>query len=149
VKAFVVDASVAVKWCLPAQSEAFVPQAEDLLAAYRKRDTQFLVPDLFWPELGNALWKAVRKGTIDQARAERSLTLVGDLEIPTVSSSDLIPQALRLALIHGRTVYDSLYVALAVQSETQLVTADERLANALAAHLPVKWLGGLSLSGQP
>ena len=32
---------------------------------------------------------------------------------------------------------------LAITSKSQLVTADERLANALAAHLPVKWLGGL------
>jgi predicted nucleic acid-binding protein len=38
-------------------------------------------------------------------------------------------------------VYDCLYVALALRLKGQLVTADERLANALAAHLPVKWLG--------
>jgi predicted nucleic acid-binding protein len=36
-----------------------------------------------------------------------------------------------------------LYIALAVQSGTDLVTADERLANAVAARLPVKWLGGI------
>ena len=35
-------------------------------------------------------------------------------------------------------------VALAVESRAQLITADEKLANALAAHLPVKWLGALS-----
>jgi len=40
-------------------------------------------------------------------------------------------------------VYDALYVALALDSKSQLVTADARLANALAAHLPVKWLGSL------
>ena len=44
---------------------------------------------------------------------------------------------------HDRTVYDSLYVALAVQSKSVMITADERLANALAAKLPVKWLGAL------
>ncbi len=42
-----------------------------------------------------------------------------------------------------RTVYDSLYVALAVDSKAELVTVDEKLANALAARLPVKWLGAL------
>ena len=43
-----------------------------------------------------------------------------------------------------RAVYDCLYVALAVQSKSDLVTADERLANALAARFPVKWLGAFS-----
>jgi predicted nucleic acid-binding protein len=32
-------------------------------------------------------------------------------------------------------------VALAMSLQTHLVTADERLANAVAAYLPVKWLG--------
>jgi predicted nucleic acid-binding protein len=36
---------------------------------------------------------------------------------------------------------------LAIQSKTELITADERLANALAAHLPVKWLGALGNLG--
>jgi predicted nucleic acid-binding protein len=36
-----------------------------------------------------------------------------------------------------------VYVPLALKSQAQLVTADEKLANALAAHLPVKWLGAI------
>jgi predicted nucleic acid-binding protein len=138
-----VDASVAVKWCLPAHDENFVLQAEELLAAYRSGTERFLVPDVFWVELANALWKAVRQGKIDVARAERSLSLVRDLEIPTIPSFDLVPQTFQLAIKHGRTVYDSLYVALALKTRASLITADHRLANAIAAHLPVKWLGAL------
>jgi predicted nucleic acid-binding protein len=52
-------------------------------------------------------------------------------------------EALRIAFAYDRAVYDCLYVALAIQSKSQLITADERLANALAAYLPVKWLGAL------
>jgi predicted nucleic acid-binding protein len=48
-----------------------------------------------------------------------------------------------IATAFQRTVYDALYVALAVTSKAQFVTADERLANAMAAHLPVKWLGSI------
>jgi predicted nucleic acid-binding protein len=55
----------------------------------------------------------------------------------------LFSEALEIALTYDRNVYDCLYVALAVQSKAELVTADERLANALAAHLPVKWLGAM------
>jgi predicted nucleic acid-binding protein len=137
----VIDASVAVKWCLPAQDEDFVFQAEELLASYRIGREEFLVPDLFWVELANALWKAVRRGKIDAARAERSLSSVRDLDMPTIPTIDLVPRILQLALAHGRTAYDSLYIAVALQFQADLITADERLANALAARFPVKWLG--------
>jgi len=139
----VVDASVAVKWCLPVEQEELVPEAEELLDSYQRNETGFVVPDTFWLELGNALWKAVRREKISAENAMSALRSVRDLEIPTVPSFDLVPQALSLGIKHRRTVYDSLYVALAVQSKNHLITADERLANALAAHLPVKWLGAI------
>jgi predicted nucleic acid-binding protein len=34
-------------------------------------------------------------------------------------------------------------VAPAIETKCELLTADEKLANALAAHLPVKWLGAI------
>jgi predicted nucleic acid-binding protein len=140
----VVDASVAVKWCLPVQEErALAVEAEDLLASYRSGEIEFVVPGLFWLEVANALWKAVRKQKIDRTRAERGYALVAELAIPTVPSFAYVPKALDLAIRHDRTVYDSVYVALALQFKTALVTADERLANALAAYLPVKWMGSL------
>jgi predicted nucleic acid-binding protein len=141
VKPIVVDASVAVKWCLPAKDEEFVPQAEEILASYRAGMELFLVPDLFWLEVGNALWKAVLKQKIDPEMAGRNFRTISDLKIPTIPSFDLVPHALQLAVTHRRTVYDSVYIALALRAKAELITADERLANVLAAHLPVKWLG--------
>jgi predicted nucleic acid-binding protein len=38
-----------------------------------------------------------------------------------------------LALSTGLTVYDAMYVTLAVRLKTQVITADERLTRALAA----------------
>jgi predicted nucleic acid-binding protein len=141
VTSVVVDASVAVKWCLPSVREELVAEAEELLASSRRDEIRFLVPDLFWVELANALWKAVRRGEFSADNAASAISFVRDLDIATLASVDLVPQALDLALTYGRTVSDSLYVALAMQSETNFITADERLANALAARLPVKWLG--------
>ena len=139
----VVDASVAVKWCLPSQREELVTEAEELLDSSRRDEVQFLVPDLFWVELANVLWKAVRRGEMLADNAAAAISFVRDLDIGTVPSFDLVPQALVLAVSHGRTVYDSLYVVLAMQSKSELITADERLANALAARFPAKWLGAL------
>lgn len=137
----VVDASVAVKWCLPSQHEELVTEAEDLLASGRRDEVRFLVPDLFWIELANALWKAVRRGEVSPENAASAISFVRDLDIATAPSLNLVPQALDLAMSYGRTVCDSLYVALALQSKSEMITADERLANALAARFPVKWLG--------
>jgi predicted nucleic acid-binding protein len=47
------------------------------------------------------------------------------------SSAPLLDNALDLALSVSRTVYDSLYLALALSLGCPLVTADERLVNAL------------------
>jgi predicted nucleic acid-binding protein len=40
-------------------------------------------------------------------------------------------------------VYDSIYVALAVEMDGHLVTTDEKLVNALSGRLPVIWLGAI------
>jgi predicted nucleic acid-binding protein len=143
VTSVVVDASVAVKWCLPSVREELVAEAEELLESSRRDQVRFLVPDLFWVEVANALWKAVRRNEISPNNAAAAMSFLRDLDVATLPSIDIVPQALDLAISHGRTVYDSLYVALAVQSKSSLITADERLANALAARFPVKWLGAL------
>jgi predicted nucleic acid-binding protein len=143
VNRFIIDASVALKWCLPAQEEAFTAQAEKFLETYRSTEVMFFVPDLFWPEIGNALWKAVWKGRIVPEQAQKSYAKITDLNFSTVPSLDFVPDALQLAMMNGRSVYDSIYVVLAQKFKAELITADERLANALAARFPVKWLGGL------
>ena len=61
-------------------------------------------------------------------------------------ASGLLGEALNIAIHNQRSFYDSLYVALAVQVHADLITADERLFNALAARFPVKWLGSFSMS---
>lgn len=141
--AFVVDASVAAKWYLPEKDETLVGPARQLLGDYVRNNVALMVPDIFWPEFGNIMWKAARVKRITTDRSFSGLALLKDLRIPTYPSSDFLGEALQIALVHGRTFYDSLYVALAVRTKTNLITADERLANVLAAHLPVKWLGAM------
>jgi len=101
------------------------------------------VPDVFWAECGNILWKAVRQGRWSRSAAEKAILALKNRSFPTTSSHDLLEEAFSIAATFDRTVYDSLYAALAVRLKADMVTADERLANALAAHLPVKWLGAV------
>lgn len=137
----VLDASVAVKWAMPLAREPLTDESLRLFRRYTDGEFDFAVPDVFWAELGNVLWKGTRRGRWSRNDAEATAADFRTRDFVTVSSSVLLPEALRIAFAYDRAVYDCLYVALAVQSKTELITADERLANALAAHLPVKWLG--------
>lgn len=139
--AFVLDASVAVKWSIPSANETLTAQSVQLLQRYVNGEINFIVPDIFWAEVGNVLWKGVRQRRWPQVLADAAAEEIKDRNFLSVSSLALLPEALRIAFLHDRRVYDCLYVALAVQFNVEMVTADERLANALAARLPVKWLG--------
>jgi predicted nucleic acid-binding protein len=143
VKAFVLDASVAVKWFL---SSKFEPHSDEALALYEKylrSEIRFIVPDIFWAEVANAFWRAIRLGRLQKSSAQKALAALAKCEFPTVGVADLLDGAFQIAITFDRSVYDALYVALAVQSGADLITADERLANALAAQFPVRWLGAV------
>lgn len=137
----VVDASVAAKWFLPSKNEPHADTAAGLLKRYVNGDIRFIVPDLFWAELGNIFWKAVRQGRWQRSRAEEAIRLVQTRSFPSIPAKALLQDAFQISTSFDRSVYDCLYVALAIASKATLITADERLANALAAYLPVKWLG--------
>ena len=135
----VVDASVAAKWFLP---EVHSEEALRLLETpYR-----LLVPDLLYLEVGNTLWKRVVNSEI---AAEQAVDIAGVLEsLPLASFPDrpLMAAALDIACRTGRTVYDSVYLALATQQNCRLVTADRRFFNALSK-TPLKtsilWVGDI------
>ena len=82
-------------------------------------------------------------GRCTRETAEAFLSALRRYDFPTVSTLPLLDSALDKAIVYGRTVYDSVYLALAVESAGQLVTADEKLVNAVAGRLPVIWLGAI------
>jgi predicted nucleic acid-binding protein len=139
--AWVLDAGVAAKWYLDA--EPLAAHAVGVLGGFQHGDVELLVPDLFWPEFGNVLWKAVRHGRIAPADAKRAIASLTSGILPTVPSMPLLKDAFSLAHATGRTVYDATYVMLAIETGRELLTADERLVNALRTRYPVRWLGSL------
>jgi len=143
VSRLVLDASVAIKWLLPASGENLAAEALALYERYTRGKFVIAVPDLFWAETANALCNAARRGRITRLARESSFQELRRFDFATVNSLMLIDRAFELATRFGQTVYDCLYVALAIESEAELITADERLANALGAHVPVRWLGAI------
>jgi predicted nucleic acid-binding protein len=143
VNRFVADVSVSAKWILRGPEERLVAQARHFLLQLVNGDIEILVPDLFWVELGNVLWKAVLAGRCTKTLAESGLRDLKEEGLLTVPSHSFIEAALEIAIAFDRTVYDSVYIALARDRNAQLITADEKLANAVAAQFPVRWLGAL------
>jgi predicted nucleic acid-binding protein len=143
VTSVVLDASVAVKWLLPADTEPLHDEAMDLLRRFERVEIGFFVPEFFWLEISNVLWKRVRGPAVTKSMAQALYRNLRDKGIKTVRSTLLVPTAFEIAVSYERSVYDSLYIALARDLNTFLVTADEKLANAVSAHLPVKWLGAI------
>ena len=124
---FVVDASVVIKWFVP---EIHSDAARRLLAASH----QYLSPDLLFSELGNAIWKKVRRGELSAGEGQRLAADISSIAVETVPTRGLMIDAHALAIATGLTVYDAMYLALAVRLKTALVTADDRLSRTVAAH---------------
>jgi predicted nucleic acid-binding protein len=81
-------------------------------------------------------------GTLDSTRLEAE-TLTEDFAacgFATVPSLQLLSEAVAIAFAHDRSLFECLYAAFA-QASANWITADERLADALAARFPVKRLG--------
>ncbi len=122
--AYVVDASVAVKWFVP---EELTGEA----LSYLSDEHELLAPDLLWPELANIVWKKARRGELTPDEARRILTLCQKVPFEVTASTNLIDSALEIALGIDRTVYDSMYLALAAHRDCVMITADRRLFNAV------------------
>ena len=141
---YVFDASVIGKWMLPAEREELHIEARDWAARYDRGELTIIVPDLLWIEVASLLWKAVRKSRITKDEAKMALVGLRERELTTVESTPgLLDVALEIALTHDTSVYDSIYVALAKEMRTILITADRKLANAVAGSYAVRWLGSL------
>ena len=82
--------------------------------------------------MGNILWKRARQGVFKAPEVNELLLDMFAMPIEIVGSSIVLPRAVELAVRHDRTVYDCLYLAVAMHTGGKLLTADRRFANALA-----------------
>jgi predicted nucleic acid-binding protein len=120
----VIDASVTVKWFLPE------PHSAAAIALLRAGHA-LLAPDLLWAEFGNALAKRCQTGELTIAEATRMTVALERYSISFHATRPLVPRGLQIAATLGRTLYDSLYLALAVQAKAELVTADQKYVEAV------------------
>jgi predicted nucleic acid-binding protein len=138
VKSIVVDASVAVKWVV---AEDFSDQA-DLL-----KGSALCAPAHWQAEAVNVLWAKVYRGDLLPAGAIDRARMLMQAPVELVPLSPLMDEALKQSLAYGITIYDSLYLALAVARDIAFVTADRKLLQKLSGDpnlmALVRWVGDL------
>ena len=121
----VVDASAALKWVL---------DEEGSNAAYELLDEDVLhAPDFMLLEAANVLWAKTRRAVLSRAEADAAFDALAAVPLVVTPLAELIRPARTLAFALDLTVYDAVYAALAQQLACPLATADEKLANAMAA----------------
>lgn len=119
----IIDASVAFKLIVAE------PDSGEAVAWIGRED--LVAPTLIHAEVGNALWKRVRRGElVGDERVGEHLADMGRY-IRTVDETSVVPRALELAIALQHPVYDCVYLALAEANDDKLLTADERFVKAL------------------
>src|SRR5256885_7693925 len=122
----VLDANVLVKW--------YVAEAEMADEAEYLTDERFKIqaPDLIIAEFGNILWKKHRRGELSREQVKKIIKESGlENELTLYSNEPLLEKAVEFAMETGQTVYDCLYLALAMTLDIPLVTADRRFFNGI------------------
>lgn len=129
----VIDASVAVKWFLP---EPLSDDAHLILNLLRRRGIRAWAPDLIVVEVASVLWRRTRSKQERLPGVEASAALAALLNSPLDLEPDrnLVAPAFELSGLIPCTVYDGLYVALAVRENARLITADAALVRECKRH---------------
>lgn len=120
----VIDACVAIKWFLPEEGHE---QAGAILRSYNN----MLVPDLFWIEFDAIVTKKVRQGLVEKEDAGRIATEIRNLPFHEIPYRMISGMAFDLSAALPVTQYDACYLAVALECNEQVHTADRRFVRGM------------------
>ncbi len=125
----VVDTSVCIKYFI---SDPLTPKVNQLFDHFANPQAEIFVPDLFYIECANALWKYVRARMYTAAEVQVDLATIKAFPLRVVSTAELMADAVTIGLTYGITAYDASYAALSQQAGATLLTLDGKLMKALS-----------------
>jgi predicted nucleic acid-binding protein len=119
VTVFVLDTSVAAAWYFP---EDFAAEARSYRDRLLAGSIRLLVPSLHYWELANVARTYVQRREIaaDLAREIYDVHLDAPLEVAEPDRRVVLSTALE----YGSTAYDAVYIALALEQDVPLLTAE-------------------------
>ena len=130
-KAYVIDASIAIKWVV---EETGTEEALSL-----RHQASLIAPDLLVAECANILWKKVQRGELSREEANLAARLLQGADIELVPTRSLLEAATSAAIELDHPAYDCLYLALAAARGCSFVTADERLLRKVGQNPHSSW----------
>ena len=116
----VLDASAALEVALNRKGAA------ELSARLDEAD-EVLAPDLFVPEIVNAIWKLHHFGNLSLSACDGALEVLLEFVDTLVSCKELYREAFLLSRTTRRAAYDMFYLALAKREDAALMTLDSVL----------------------
>ena len=120
----VVDCSVATKWVLtePGEIDAF-----RVLDQQARGELLLIAPDLLLMEFASLIAKRTRRKQMPAAQATQAFRLMEESELHLFETRPLLGSALELALDNQISLWDCVYLALALEHNCPMITADRRL----------------------
>jgi predicted nucleic acid-binding protein len=125
----VIDTNVLLKHFIP---DPLSTQVDLLLAHLANPQTSIYIPDLFYIENANVLWKYFRAGQLNTEQIQTHLRTLKTLPFKVTSTADLLEKAVNISIDFEVSAYDACYVALANQVSAPLLTLDQKLIKALS-----------------
>jgi predicted nucleic acid-binding protein len=136
-RAWVVDASVILKWSLRDAAEGHLKEADALWEAFLSYAIDLIAPCYARYEVANGLHVACRQKRISvDAAAERLGWFLRTPIADTEDDDSLLRDALHVSDRLSIVFYDAIYVALAERLGYSFVSADRRLYDRIAAKVP-------------
>lgn len=103
------------------------PAHKDEALAVLAKAPEIAVPDLFFAEFANVVWKWVQANRLPIDEGVVTLATCEPLIASVVGGSVLWEPALLVSCEKAHPVYDSFYIALARRLGTKVVTYDKRM----------------------
>jgi predicted nucleic acid-binding protein len=124
---FVLDCSIAAKWLLPEPGRA---AALRILEQYTAREIHLIAPDILLAEFASLLAKRSRRKQISTTDAQHAYTLMTKCVPRLFDIRPRLFQALELSMSHQMSLWDCLYLDLAIEHDCPVLTADLRFFRA-------------------
>jgi predicted nucleic acid-binding protein len=121
---FVLDCSVAAKWVLPEPGRA---PALTWFDRYAAGEVLLIAPDLLLAEFASLIAKRNRRKEISPEQAREAFSLMTKCAPRLFDTRPRLFRALDLSLQYQMSLWDCVYVALALEHGCPVLTADLRL----------------------